>query len=668
MKAKVTICAALLFPLVAYASRDTLRVESKIDSAVVYRSGAEVYRSSPVSVTKGESVLEIGKITSKLDASSIQIKCEDADILSVEYLPDLDNSRQFTRQNDSLNKLLKADNRQLDEYRSRQDLLDEQKKILLANTSVVGDGGIQTNTLKEQITYFNNQMKEISNQQLDLKYKVKKLLEKINKEVSGIKMNELEMRKVFGKITVRLKSKNSKRSNLELSYLLPDAGWTPSYDVYFDSPDKPLRIVYKASIYQNSAIDWKKINLSVSSGNPRANQEYKPLEPWLLKFGDPTYQNKIVSRIESTRSHNETGMIKGKITDKKTGEVLPFVNVEVMQGDNEIVGAASDITGEYIVKGLKPGMYNVKSSFLGYQKAQVNNVIISPNQITFQDFILNPEAVELKNIAVTNYETPLLNKNGESDEIVIGADGISSQNGNSIRGARNASSNYYIDGIKVEGYADNPNTTWVNKVNYQTSFSYHIQLAYDLQGNGHPLETEVNEEMAPAQYLYKSAPRLLDESFLTARLTNWDNLNLIPGEMEVYLQGQFVGKGNMPTEYYTDTLSLALGQDQGVAVTRKPEYQYTSHHFLGSKVRETRAYDITVRNNKQVPVDIEINDQIPHPVVDRIDIEDVQVSDGVSPDDKGMVKWLLHLKPGEIHHLKIGYSVEYPRGYRVILE
>ena len=51
------------------------------------------------------------------------------------------------------------------------------------------------------------------------------------------------------------------------------------------------------------------------------------------------------------------GTLQGKITDKKTKEELPFVNVVIEVGGSQHGGSASDINGKYVIKPVTPGTY-----------------------------------------------------------------------------------------------------------------------------------------------------------------------------------------------------------------------------------------------------------------------------------------------------------------------
>lgn len=60
------------------------------------------------------------------------------------------------------------------------------------------------------------------------------------------------------------------------------------------------------------------------------------------------------------------GVLTGTITDEKTKEPLPFVNVIVLQNGEQKGGAQTGMDGTYQIKPLSPGTYDIQASFVGY--------------------------------------------------------------------------------------------------------------------------------------------------------------------------------------------------------------------------------------------------------------------------------------------------------------
>jgi hypothetical protein len=164
-----------------------------------------------------------------------------------------------------------------------------------------------------------------------------------------------------------------------------------------------------------------------------------------------------------------SGSLKGKISDKKSGEPLPFVNVVIENRGTQVSGGATDFDGNYFIKPIDPGTYDVIVSYVGYQPYKQTGVIVSSNKITFLDIGLNA-GVELKEFEVVQYSVPLIDRDGGASggtvtrediakmpgrsaasiaTTVAGASDAGTGGGISIRGSRTESTYYYIDGVKV---------------------------------------------------------------------------------------------------------------------------------------------------------------------------------------------------------------------------
>jgi len=67
----------------------------------------------------------------------------------------------------------------------------------------------------------------------------------------------------------------------------------------------------------------------------------------------------------------QTGSISGRITDKSNNEELIGANVMVV---GTTIGASSDLDGKFNIKGLQPGKYSIKVSYISYQSVTVENI------------------------------------------------------------------------------------------------------------------------------------------------------------------------------------------------------------------------------------------------------------------------------------------------------
>ena len=157
----------------------------------------------------------------------------------------------------------------------------------------------------------------------------------------------------------------------------------------------------------------------------------------------------------------QDGKMRGKVTDKETGEPLVGATVFI---EGTTLGAAADINGDFIILGVRAGVYTVKASFVGYAEVRISNIRVSAGITTTQDFELTNAAVQVRAIDIIA-ERPLIQRNttntvrittseeiqnlpvrGVANIIALEA-GVVRQTGNLyVRGGRSGEVSYYVDG------------------------------------------------------------------------------------------------------------------------------------------------------------------------------------------------------------------------------
>ncbi len=110
-----------------------------------------------------------------------------------------------------------------------------------------------------------------------------------------------------------------------------------------------------------------------------------------------------------------TGKIAGVVKDKETGEPLPGVSVMIT---GTTMGAATNLKGEYFILNVRPGLYKLKASLIGYAPVEMENVAVSIDLTTTMNFELISEAVEVTGVTVTA-EKPLIEEDLTSTAHII---------------------------------------------------------------------------------------------------------------------------------------------------------------------------------------------------------------------------------------------------------
>jgi outer membrane receptor protein involved in Fe transport len=173
---------------------------------------------------------------------------------------------------------------------------------------------------------------------------------------------------------------------------------------------------------------------------------------------------------------SQSGALKGKVLDKDTREPLPFVNIVVEVGGTNVGGSASDFDGNFMIKPIPPGRYDVKATYVGYKPTMYKGVVIVADQIQFLDIEMESTAQVLETFEVIDYKVPLISKdqttsgasvtseeiakmpNRSANSIASTVGGVFSADGERgrVRGAREDATVMYIDGIRVRGSSSLP--------------------------------------------------------------------------------------------------------------------------------------------------------------------------------------------------------------------
>ncbi|MBL8003195.1 MAG: mucoidy inhibitor MuiA family protein [Flavobacteriales bacterium] len=224
--------------------------------------------------------------------------------------------------------------------------------------------------------------------------------------------------------------------------------------------------------------------------------------------------------------------------------------------------------------------------------------------------------------------------------------------------------------VTMNKYEDMPATLEVaNTVVYRTTtVEFAIDAPFSIPADGMAHTVAVKTHSVPATYKHYCTPKLDKDAFLYARTTGWEDLNLLPGQANVFFEGTYVGQSYLDLSRPQDTLAISLGRDKGVVVERVRRKGADDKAVVGTKRTVTRGWDLTVKNNKGTSVDLEIVDQ--YPLSPRSEIE-VKLEDrgGASVNEQtGRLTWNLTLEAKATRKLGFSYSVKHPKDQPVVVE
>ena len=163
----------------------------------------------------------------------------------------------------------------------------------------------------------------------------------------------------------------------------------------------------------------------------------------------------------------------------------------------------------------------------------------------------------------------------------------------------------------------------------------------------------------PATYYHYLVPKIESEAFLLAKVTGWENLNLLPGSANVFYEGTYVGETVLNPAVINDTLDLAFGRDNGITITRTKLPGKESNKLLGNDITKTVNYQLRLKNNKSKILNLVIEDQIPISQISEIKIEMKDKGTADYNSTTGLLKWNLNMNPKDQKTLTFSYDVTY---------
>jgi uncharacterized protein (TIGR02231 family) len=199
----------------------------------------------------------------------------------------------------------------------------------------------------------------------------------------------------------------------------------------------------------------------------------------------------------------------------------------------------------------------------------------------------------------------------------------------------------------------------------QMATEYEIKIKQDIPSDGKEHIVPISNFKVPATYVYHSVPKLDQHVFLLAKVNDYSQYNLLSGSTNLFFESTFVGQSTLNPEITSDSLLLSLGRDDRVKIERNILKDLTSKQLIGLNKKELKGYEIIIRNNKKLPVTIEILDQLPISSNNDIVVTPEDLGGANYNADYGRLFWKIDLASGETKKLRFVYSVKYPKDKQV---
>jgi TonB-dependent SusC/RagA subfamily outer membrane receptor len=602
MKKIFVLLSLLIIIKCSLANDGRLKAKAQLDAVTVYRTGAEMTHSARITLSKGNSELVIENLSNNLEINSVQVKCGDnITVMGVEfntdYLQDEIKNPRTKMLEDSIEKL----NTEIDKTTLNESITTDLLTVLKANKEIKGtQTGLSVAELMKLMDYYKLKSAELQLELAQLKQKKEKLTKLVEKIVSQIDEEEKKNNKSSGSLVLQLNCAIAGKYDFVITYISNNAYWNAFYDLKANSVVAPLKLIYRAKIFQTTGIDWKQVKLSLSTSTPTQTGNAPVFKAWFLSYINPVQRfERDLLMQNNIQSFN--GMLQGKAAGVNVQQNSPAAAYQIQ------------IRGTSTLKENNKPLYIVNG--VPMEDGSIGD--IDPNSI--------------KDVQV-----------------------LKDVNATAIYGSR-ASNGVILITLK-DGLDD-----YISVADRELDVTFNIELPYDVPTNGKAQTATLKEYDVPVTYKYYAVPKLDKEAFLLAEVANWEGLNLLPGEANIIFEGTYIGKSFIDPSSTQDTINLTMGRDKRVVIKREKLKDFSSVKFLGTNKKQVLTYEITIKNNKKDEVNMILKDQYPISQNKEIEAELLESNNAAVNEETGVLTWKLKLAPGEIKKIKISYTVKYPK-------
>ncbi len=560
---KILFClVAFPFLGISQTQNPEQRIETPVKAVTLYLDGAEVNQQKTVNLNAGITQVVFTNLSSKLIPKSIQVNVgEGVNVLSISEKLNFLSLNAESIKIKQLKDSLKTNQYKTQQLISDKDAYDKEKDLLLKNISIGGhEKGVSIAELKLAADFYRSRMKEVNGEILRLDTKINEMYAVTNRLQSELNELNISENKPTGEIIILLQSDSKVAANVDLKYVVSDAGWAPYYELKAEDIGKPITLVYRARAFNNTGISWADVKLKLSTSDPTRNASKPTVMPWFLNFSSDIYGQTNGYLSNSNKNYYQKSQINDGNLENQFGAKQQLNEVELKSWN------------EYQVKTKREEAANTKK--IVYEEVQVSEL----------------------------------------------------------------------------------------------SAEFEIKKPYSIPSDAKPYIVEVTTYSLDATFKHYSLPKVEKDAYLLARITGWEDLDLIEGPANVYFGGTFVGQSYVNPRSVNDTLDLSFGRDSKVIVTRTKIKDFNNEKVMGNNRKMTYSYEMVIKNNRKSAINIDLEDQKPISQSNEIVVEVTEASKGqINPDD-GKVSWKFLIPPGESQKIIYTYTIKYPKNRTVDTE
>ena len=304
---------------------ETIEVNSQISEITVFPDQAAVVRKAALKLPKGAHLLRFSSLPGVIESNSItakgtgqqRVKLFGAELVTTQLeVPQDVRVREITERLKDLQRKEASLNHTKEILSSEREFL---KSIQAASSQQIGKDLITQQPSVEQVSslYVFLDKEFLANftrlQEADKGLEeVHQEMDRLNRELGQLNTSRWKSQTA---IQVEVESEETGEFEVEVSYRIPGASWSPSYEARVDSNSKKVGFGIFGVLRQNTGEDWENVKLTLSTARPSASGRMPELQTWYLrKFEVRTLNEKLALAKKNGRSGVAEGFFSASET------------------------------------------------------------------------------------------------------------------------------------------------------------------------------------------------------------------------------------------------------------------------------------------------------------------------------------------------------------------
>lgn len=638
------------------------QVTSKVDKVLVYSTQARVYHVATVTGLTAKAV-ELVDLPPAARHDSVQVTCITADVERVEVV----QSRGRLPRQVKTEEMVK----QIEAVLDRMQDLEYEGQVLQGELALVESlalrrepnrdrapvEGMFADVWRRILTWMDGRSSRARARLrtlAGLRREQQRALFKL--QVDARSLNLEPVNTPVYRVVATLKGGGG-RHRLNVSYLVDNARWVPSYDLRYDAGRRVVEATYYAVVSQSTGADWERARMQFSTTMPTQLLAVPELATWTLgrkRDFMPTPRRQS-DPAPSPWQPPEPVLPADPVVEHLRGLLQQRGPADRGERDK---AQDEDNDGVPDVDDLLDGAVGGKDR----APPPMKRPLVEPGPVADGRHRIQVKQYEAESETLAQPSMPAPAPMAAADAPPPSAPGRAS-----VFGGSSGSSYKPTESLpwNDEGYQPpqvDPDLPAAAAQGYR--FTLYAPGVHTVPSGGRLMRIPVLRRQLKVRPYYSLRPGASAYAYLMAEVKNTTGRPILRGHANLFTGDMFSGRSWLNTSLPGQTINLPLGVDDAIKIERHARQRTVVEGMIFKDDVSEYTIEIEVANHHRYPVEVELQDQIP--VIEGRKVEVKAFSSGPKmkdPDKQGMVTWKGTVGASAVKKLKLTFQIVRPKDW-----